>query len=68
MGRGWIGRLRIEDGENDLPRYPSSSFTVFFFIIFLRPLRLPPDVVIGGAGEGSFAGAGLSITGGGEAS
>ena len=40
--------------------------TVFFLITFLLPLRLPPDAVIGGAGDGSLAGgAGRSATGGG---
>ena len=70
MGWGWIGedRFEKEDREDDLPRYPSSSFTDFLLITFLRPLRRPPDVVTGGSGVGSLAGAGLSAAGGGEAS
>ena len=54
--------------RNDLPRYPSSSFTDILLMTFLRPLRLPPDIVTGGSGDGSLAGAGLSTAGGGEAS
>ena len=55
-------------GRRDLLIYPSSSFIVFFLITFLLPLRLPPDVITGGSGVGSLAGAGLSITGGGVGS